>query len=315
MFDFRTHTRVRANLFLLLLVPLTASTFLVIKHALVEVAPFSLNFFRFALAAVFLLFFLWNKLTLLNWALIKWGALAGLLLGAAQSLQAYGLQYLPTGQAAFISSMAVVLVPLFEYLIFRRKPGAMTAGAVGLAVVGLALLCLNGPLQAGMGNIFLLLCAAGFALFIMTVSHAVRLVNAFELVFVQIIFGGIVAGGAAFYKEHPSLYLSTPVWLALLYLGVAATGFRYVVQNHLQQFNTATDTQTILTTEPVIAAILGFAIAGERMTFEQIAGCFLIITGTFLISLVPQSTHNGGVVCRLGTVPVPGEAAEQQEHR
>jgi len=281
----RNLSRLKANFFLLLLVPLTASTFLVIKHALVEVAPYSLNFFRFVLAAVFLLFFMRKKLARFDLQLIKWGALAGLLLGAAQSLQAFGLEYLPTGQAAFMSSMAIVLVPLFEYMAFRRKPLSLTYGAIGLAVLGLALLCLNGPLQAGIGNVYLLLCAAGFALFIMTVSHAVRIVDAFELVFFQIFFGGIIAGGAAFYNEQPSLHLSTSVWLALLYLGVAATGFRYVVQNHLQQFNSATDTQTILTMEPVIAAILGFAIAGEVMTPEQIAGCVLIMAGTLLITL------------------------------
>ena len=71
------------------------------------------------------------------------GVCCGLALFVATSFQQIGMQYTSVGKAGFITALYVVLVPILG-LFFRKKVPLVTWGCVGVAVVGLYLLCMTG---------------------------------------------------------------------------------------------------------------------------------------------------------------------------
>ena len=68
------------------------------------------------------------------------GMLAGAALLAGYLLQTYGLQRTTGSRSAFITYLLVVIVPLMEAVLIRRRPRLAALVGAGLAVAGLVLL-------------------------------------------------------------------------------------------------------------------------------------------------------------------------------
>lgn len=68
------------------------------------------------------------------------------------------------GEASFISSMGIVMVPVFARLFFGDRPPASTWVALPLALAGFACLSLDGGFEVEPGQLFFLGAALVFAL-------------------------------------------------------------------------------------------------------------------------------------------------------
>jgi hypothetical protein len=65
------------------------------------------------------------------------------------------------GEASFISSMGIVMVPVFARLFFGDRPPASTWFALPLALAGFACLSLDGGFEVELGQWFFLGAATG----------------------------------------------------------------------------------------------------------------------------------------------------------
>ena len=88
------------------------------------------------------------------------GALCGVFLAAGSNLQQFALAEVSVGKAGFVTSLYVVLVPVFGWLLFRKKVAPQVWIGVVLAVGGLYLLCVTGEFTLGLSDVFLLLARA-----------------------------------------------------------------------------------------------------------------------------------------------------------
>ena len=74
--------------------------------------------------------------------LVIGGIACGVLLCVASNLQQFGIMYTSVGKAGFITAMYIVIVPVLG-IFLRKKVGAKIWCGVGIAVVGLYLLCMT----------------------------------------------------------------------------------------------------------------------------------------------------------------------------
>ena len=97
------------------------STFVVIKDAVTTINPFFIVFSRSLLAAIsmFLIVFWKERKSLRNKEVIFKGMMLGLLLAITYGSQTVGLRFTTSGHSGFITSTAVIFVPLILYFFFK----------------------------------------------------------------------------------------------------------------------------------------------------------------------------------------------------
>ncbi|MDP1571326.1 MAG: EamA family transporter [Vicinamibacterales bacterium] len=73
-----------------------------------------------------------------------------------------------------------------------------------------------------------------------------------------------------------------PAWGAVVFLGLVPTYLAYLLYAHGLMRLDATRTAVVATIEPVVAALLGFAIFGEALGLQGYAGAGLVLTGVVI---------------------------------
>ena len=144
--------------------------------------PFTINALRFFIAFLVLL-----PVCLLR---RKGGALRDIVLGsllsgtalfAASNAQQFGLAAgASAGKAGFITALYIVLVPLAG-VFTKKKPAPRIWLAVAVAVAGMYFLCISGGFSVAPSDLWLLACAALFAVQILAVDHFVQRVDGLVL--------------------------------------------------------------------------------------------------------------------------------------
>src|SRR5512141_1286411 len=132
----RFSERLRADLTLLLVTVFWGTAFAVLRVALEHHVVHYLNGLRLLLGAALLFpLALWQK-ERIEKAHIPIILLTGLILFAAVALQMIGLMTTTAGNAGFITSLYVVIVPFILWLGWSEKPSFFLIVAVFMAVTG-----------------------------------------------------------------------------------------------------------------------------------------------------------------------------------
>lgn len=274
--------------FLLLSVAITwGITFLMVKEAIQTVPVYAFLFFRFSLAS-FLMFFITYKY-LKNFKLddLFAGIILGTILFSGFATQTFGLSHTDTSIVAFITGLNVICVPFFAYFFFKEKIRKNILLASLIAVIGLYLLTMSGHLSFSKGEVLSLICAFLFALHIIFTGKFSKKNDVFLIVFFQFTTVAILSLIFSLLLEDKTFNLNYDfVFIkALIVTAIFATVFAFLVQTYMQQFTTATKTAIIFTMEPVSAAIYGYFVGNEILTYPQILGSCLIILSTLLAEI------------------------------
>ncbi len=282
-------SRTAADLLLLSVALIWGGTFVIVRDTVRILPPLFLIGGRFLLALIALLVIFprnhqhWRENS--GPGLI----LAGILLGGFV-LQTYGLRYTSASASGFITGLNVVLVALIAAATHGRRLPARTLFSVILATLGLfALSWQSGGWHFGLGDLLTLGCAVFFALHIVATGYLAPgrdPVVLTALQFAGVAFGSLVmhfmTGGGLVVPRGPG-------WLALGYLGLAATGFAFLIQTTAQRHTPPVDTAIILSTEPLFAAAIAVLLGGEQMTAPLALGGLAIFTATLLAVLAPAN--------------------------
>jgi drug/metabolite transporter (DMT)-like permease len=197
---------------------------------------------------------------------------------------------------AAITGLAVVLVPFMGAIFFKRRPSFYVYIAALIAAVGLALLSLD--LSAGIrfdrGDLYLLLCAISFAMYILFLGKYAPANRVMMLTTVQVVFTCTVGWVATLILEEPVSF-SGPVWTGLIYLAVVATIFTTAGQTWGQKKISPERAALIFTLEPVFALFFAMVLLGERLPPAGILGSVLIMVGIIGAELAPRKGKQAGV--------------------
>jgi len=164
--------RIKADLLLLLVAVLWGSGFVFMRQAAGHGTIFILNGSRFLLGGLLLL-----PITRLKGAFnhsnILYVCLAGFALFCASLFQQAGLVTTTAGNAGFITSLYVVIVPFLLWVFWRERPSSLIVSglAVLLAITGGFLLSTGGSFQVRIGDILILICSFFSAMHVIVVGR------------------------------------------------------------------------------------------------------------------------------------------------
>jgi drug/metabolite transporter (DMT)-like permease len=278
------------------------STYLAIRYAVQTLPPLLMASARFVIAGVLVL--LWAR-----WRdgaawpnRVEWrvGLISGalLLLGGNGGVS-WAEQRVPSGIAALL----VAIVPLWMVLIEWLRPGgtrptAAVFAGVGLGLAGLALLVGPDALRSGSGSdaygaVVLVLASLSWAAGSLYTKFAPRATSATVGTGTQMLAGGLALLVAAFVAGEPSrldiAHASTSSIIAFAYLLTFGSLIGFTAYVYLLAHTTAAKAATYAYVNPVVAVLLGWAIAHEPVTWRTILAAAVILGGVAIITITREA--------------------------
>lgn len=278
------------------------TTFALTQNALHDVSPIFFAALRFGLATILFLAISKASRDGLRVLLVpktdiekkvrRGSILLGIALGLGYIFQFIGLLTTTTSKSAFITSTTVIWTPLIALVVSRARFHLITIVAILLSVVGIVLLMHPFPVEEiVIGDIWTLLCAFSFGIYIFQLDRVMPLAMQYEkselasvlmISSVQLIVGFICIVVVLPFAETPRIVLSGQMIFALLYTTILATAVSIYVQAMYQKEISPTSAVLIYTLEPVAAVIIAYIFMNERFTVGEWAGAALIVGGMML---------------------------------
>jgi len=263
--------------------------------SLESVGIFTLNAYRFIIAFFLAVLIFFRRIRSVSKETLKYSIALGTVLSAVYVAANLGVKYTSLSNAGFLSSLAVIFTPIMVFIITKKTPEPKLAISIVLCTIGVALLTLSEQLRPSPGDLFCILCAICYALHITLTELIVKKdsVDAFHIGVFQLGFAGLLNLIFSIIIEGPSLPDTVPSAAAILILSIFCTGIAFIVQSTAQQYTSASHVGVILTLEPVFAAIVAFAFAGEILLPRAYFGAFLMIASIVIMEINFTGKKNG----------------------
>jgi len=221
----------------------------------------------------------------------KWMFIAGVLLFVAAALQQAGMQYTTAGNAGFITSLYVVLVPIVLFFGWREKPHWLAIIAVALAAAGAFVLSTGGRFEFQIGDAMELMGAVFWALHVSLLGKFASRFESMSFSVGQLLVCGILNLILGIFVEQPVFIWSLAG--AAAYTAVFSLGICYTLQVWAQRHTPPADAALILSLESVFAVLAGRLLLKETLSGIQIFGCILIF---FAVGLSQVKSWNSGKI-------------------
>lgn len=272
-----SHSMLKADLLLLVVTVLAAISWMFSKEALNGFPPLLFIGVRFLFAGLLLAGPGWKSLQRLTPQQWKASSAVGILFGIAMSTWIMGLfSATNLGEGSFITSLAVVLVPLVSWIFFRDRISRANWIALPLAFAGLALLSLQHGFRPELSQVLFFIAALLLSLTFILNGRADSHVPALALSSIQLSIVGIVALVlSAGFEDWPSVWTGDMWWWLFLSVTVG-TAARFFIQTYAQSMTSPSHAAVIMIVEPVWTSLFAAMWFGERMEASQLAGCGLI---------------------------------------
>jgi len=229
---------------------------------------------------------------------VRPGSFIGLMLFGGSILQQLGIERTTAGNAAFVTGLYMVMVPLAGRL-FGQVTGWPTWVGIALAVPGLFLLTWTDS-GIGLGDLLCLVGALFWTFHILAVGRESRAVDPIRLSVAQFTVNAALAAVVALVAEPTPFAGLVPAAGAILFAGLISTGVGFTLQVVSQRHARASVAAMIMSLEAMFGALGGALFLGERMTAAGLTGAALMMTG-ILVAQVPQGPEAPGQ----HPVPVP----------
>ncbi len=227
--------------------------------------------------------------------LVVAGLICGTILCVATNLQQVSFSLGSTaGNAGFLTACYIIIVPIIG-IFFHKKVGINIVISVIIAVVGLYLLCIDGPLKFNAADTCLLLCALAFSFHIITIDNFGGRVDGVRLSSMQFFIAGLLSfipmiiwdmhmditqvfGIGRFFVDYHSL-------IPILYGGIMSCGVAYTCQIIGQKGLNPSVASLIMSLESVFSVLAGLVILGELLTLKETVGCLLLFAAVVLAQI------------------------------
>jgi len=238
----------------------------------------------------------------------------------AQGLLTVGLVSTGSGRASFLTQTSVLFTPLISTLIGKAVIGRNVWFGCVVALLGLVVLTIGGGGKASAlsvllsrGDLFVLGGALSWSMYLFRISS---LGPKYPDLALQGVKTGLVAVIYSFWwmatvalnntAGTPAVVLSfsslpswmtssSVVWIALFFSAIGPGMIADVLQQKAQKIISPSETNILLSAEPIFATALAVLLLGERVSFLEIVGGGLILIAAVIASAsVSTPSDNDG---------------------
>ena len=202
--------------------------------------------------------------------------------------QQVALIYTDVANAAFFTIFYVPMVPIIVYFLFADKLHWSIWPSVLACVIGGYLLSDISNTTIRLGDSLVLIGAIFWALHIIYIG---KIINEFDLPFFIAMFQNIVVAAFSFllvviFEEFSfeKIKLET---VEILYAGILSGGAAFALQLFGQRNIAAAPAAIIMSLEGFFAAIAAWIILNQILDLNNVIGCLLILSGVLLSQLAP----------------------------
>lgn len=213
------------------------------------------------------------------------GICCGTFMAAASIFQQMGIVHTTAGKAGFITAMYMLLVPVINFVFFRKRNSWIVWLAVLIGVAGMYLLCMTESLRLSRGDALICICAVLFSGHILCCDHFVKLGNPIRISAIQFAACTAISAAAAMILEQPSFAKIVSAAIPILYCGIVSGGIGYTLQIIAQKYTDPTVASLLMSLESVFAVIAGALLLGERMSTRELIGCVIMFAAIVLVQI------------------------------
>ena len=227
---------------------------------------------------------------------LKGGILCGAVLTGAAYLHQQGIVFgASAGEVGFLTSLYMLFVPLFSFLLYRRKVSANVLFGAVFMLVGLYFLCIMDTDRSSLnfGHLFEIGCAVVFAFHILAVERY-RTIDGMLLSSIQFTVCGLISTVCALIFEQPSFSALLENWFPICFAGICSSAIGFTLQIYGQKYAPATIATILMSMESVIALlaewlcnVTGLFVGKNpvEMTAFKVIGCILAFAGILMSQL------------------------------
>lgn len=274
-----------ANGYLLIQTMMWGLSFIIIKNITTAMPATAFLALRFIIGVVVLLPFFIRKLrAAMSPAFFKAALLLGGLVFISTALQTFGLQFTSVTNSSFITSTTVLLVPIFERLIFKKKlPRALWLGCIA-AFTGVTVLAGGVSLSLNIGDVMTAFCAVGFSLQILFAAKYALQFPAGTIGFAQLALAMLMFTALWGVDGFSLAGFETRFIGPLLFMGIINTAVGFVGQFIAYRYTEAAIASLIFSLEPIFATAFAMVIPDssgncEALTLKTVLGALLVLLG------------------------------------
>jgi drug/metabolite transporter (DMT)-like permease len=285
------------DLVMLLHSALSAGTYLAAKRALGELSPFELALARFSFAGlVYAGLLLWKPRRVPRRDLLAMAVLGFIAIPLNQGLFLFGLSLTTPGHAALLYAMTPIFV--FVLAILRGEERSSPWKTVGIAVAfaGAAVVLvargqLSGQGDSGalLGDLLVLLAVISWAVYAVWGKPYAERYGVVTTTGITIVTGSLLylPVGLLFSSAASFRALSAVGWGSVAYLVVLTSVVSYLLYYWALAREDASRVAIWSNTQPVLTALLAWAVYGDPLTPSFVAGGVLVIVGVAMTQQRP----------------------------
>jgi drug/metabolite transporter (DMT)-like permease len=272
---------------------ISAGTYLAAKRALAELSPFEVALARFVLAgAVYAALLLARPPRVARRDLAGLAALGFVAIPLNQGLFLGGLSLTTPGHAALLYATTPVFVFLIGAWRGEERATPRKLAGIGVAFAGVAVVLASrgqlsgaGDARAGLaGDVLVLLAVMAWAVYVVFGKAYVGRYGVVTTTGLTIVIGTLlyVPLGLAVSREASFRAVSPVGWASVAYLVILTSVVAYLVYYWSLARAEASRVAIWSNTQPVLTALLAWAIHGDPLTGAFLAGGALVIAGVAL---------------------------------
>jgi drug/metabolite transporter (DMT)-like permease len=260
--------------------------------------PVLLLAWRFTAAGIFWLVLIPEARRHWSWASVGRSVGLGGLLWAGQTVQMLGLDRTSEAVSAFLTSLAVVFVPLLMVVAVRRPPRGAFWLPVGLATLGIWLMTGAAPTGFGVGEVLGLTCAVIFSAHMIALGEVARWDSPWHMAAGQFLSVGIGSALTCLFVSHGpvpltlsmqwAMLIDSELWPYVALLITVSTMAAFGLMFYFQPKLDPTRAALIYLAEPIFAALYAYVAVGRTLSLSGLLGAGLILTANVLVEIMAR---------------------------
>jgi drug/metabolite transporter (DMT)-like permease len=182
--------------------------------------------------------------------------------------------------------MCVVIIPVLKMVFYKHNVPIKVWLAALVAMAGLFVICIQENFSINIGDLYTLIGALGFAIYLIKVEQHSKNLNVITTIVPMFATCTLITAFLSTIDSQADwMPQNNTFWMGIAYCALFSTAYMYTISNLSQQYLSAERVSVIYLFEPIFGAVAAFLILGEILSWRLVLGGSLIFAATLISEL------------------------------